>query len=167
MKCTSRVPRHLFAILMVGASSVALAGCGSSQMSPLHPPAVRARPAPAQHKLASRQYTISLTRSRDTQGAGFRPRGSASITLVPAGDQVCWKIARLEGVPDALHISVNRGVGGSTGPVLVTLGSSYRLTGCQRHLAPELVWQIESHPARYYLTIANAKYPAGAVRGQF
>jgi hypothetical protein len=72
----------------------------------------------------------------------------------------------LHGIPEPLHISVNRGGAASPGPVLILLGSSYQVTGCQREVPPELLLEIERNPPGYYLTISDAKTPSGAVRGQ-
>jgi hypothetical protein len=88
------------------------------------------------------------------------------ISITAPGDQLCWSITRLSGVPAPLFAYVHRGARGSAGPVVVPLGSRYQPTGCVKGIAPALLSHIEANPAGYYLAIHTRTNPAGAIRGQ-
>ena len=49
--------------------------------------------------------------------------------------------------------------------VVIAFGATYKAAGCAK--APKAtIENIETNPNRYYVNIHNAKYPAGALRGQ-
>jgi hypothetical protein len=48
---------------------------------------------------------------------------------------------------------------------VIPLGASYKAKGC-RKASKSLIGAIETNPNRYYVNIHNARYPAGAIRGQ-
>jgi CHRD domain len=101
-------------------------------------------------------------------GAAERPkgdpdgRGTAEIKI--NGRQVCWEltVSRI-GKPNAAHI--HKGRAGVAGPVVVPLGAAYKSKGCTRATAA-VASAIAARPGAYYVNVHNAKYPAGAVRGQ-
>ena len=65
--------------------------------------------------------------------------------------------------PTQAHIHV--GGKGVSGNVVVPLGAAYKGSGCTK-ASKALIEKIETNPNRYYVNIHNAKYPAGAIRGQ-
>ena len=89
-------------------------------------------------------------------------RGTAEIKI--SGSEVCWefKVSKI-GTPTAAHIY--KGGPGKTGPVVVPLGATYKSKGCST-ATMAVANAIQRNPSRYYVNIHNAKYPAGAVRGQ-
>ena len=93
------------------------------------------------------------------------PNGSGSATVRVKGRQVCYSL-RYKGIqaPNAAHI--HRGAKGEAGPVVVALfmGKADR-SGCVKASA-EVARAIAKRPADFYVNIHNAKYPAGALRGQ-
>ena len=121
--------------------------------------------------LASGQ-TMSPVLSSNLSGRAEIPKGDpdgkglAVLHLNASKGTVCWAfkgVARI-GTPNAAHIHKGRARTAS-GPVVVPLGSRYKATGCTK-AAKKLIEAIETHPNNYYVNIHNAKYPAGAIRGQ-
>ena len=101
-------------------------------------------------------------------GAAERPKGDAdgrgTAEIKINGRQVCWEITVSKiGKPVAAHI--HKGKAGVAGPVIVPLGEAYQAKGCVR-TTPASANAIAAKPGTYYVNVHNAKYPAGAVRGQ-
>ena len=93
------------------------------------------------------------------------PNGSGSATVRVKGRQVCYSLRyRLINAPNASHI--HRGARGEAGPVVVTLfmGKADK-TGCVK-VSAAVARAIAKRPSAFYVNIHNAKYPAGALRGQ-
>jgi CHRD domain-containing protein len=92
------------------------------------------------------------------------PDGSGTAEIKITGTRVCWeiKLARVS-TPNAAHI--HKGPPGKAGPVVVPLGKTYKPKGCAT--APgALARAILKDPSAYYVNVHNARYPAGAARGQ-
>jgi hypothetical protein len=89
-------------------------------------------------------------------------RGTAEIKIT--GTKVCWEIkATKVATLSAAHI--HKGRAGVAGPVVVPFGKTYKSKGCTT--APVAVAAaIKKNPGAYYVNVHNAKYPAGALRGQ-
>lgn len=89
-------------------------------------------------------------------------RGTAEIKIT--GAKVCWELKTSKiGTPTAAHI--HKGGPGKAGPVVVPLGATYKAKGCAT-ATTAVAAAIQRNPTRYYVNVHNAKYPAGAVRGQ-
>jgi hypothetical protein len=97
----------------------------------------------------------------DPNGAGF-----VVVTFNATKGTACWKFKGVKGIaaPAAAHI--HKGKKGTSGPVTIAFGATYKATGCAK--APKAtIEKIETNPNAYYVNVHNAKYPAGALRGQF
>jgi len=115
--------------------------------------------------------SMSPVESAKLTGKGEVPKGSSSgsgivvLHLDAKKGTVCWvfeKVAKID-KPAAAHI--HKGGAGQAGPVVVPLGTAYKVKGCAK--APSAtVAAIEEHPSRYYVNVHTAKYPSGAIRGQ-
>jgi CHRD domain len=95
------------------------------------------------------------------------PNGTGLVVLhlSTAKKTACWQFSNVRGIakPTAAHI--HKGRKGTSGPVVIPFGTTYKAKGCQK-AAKRLIEAIETNPNRYYVNIHNAKYPAGAIRGQ-
>jgi hypothetical protein len=96
----------------------------------------------------------------DPDGTGF-----VVVTFNANKGTACWKFKNVKGLaaPNGAHI--HKGKKGVAGPVVIAFGASYKASGCVK--APKsTIEKIETNPNAYYVNIHNAKYPAGALRGQ-
>ncbi|MDQ2982528.1 MAG: CHRD domain-containing protein [Actinomycetota bacterium] len=134
--------------------------------------------------LAAGLATFLLPAVALAAGTSMSPVVSSKLsgkTEVPKGDRngtgivvlhlnatkrrACWKFKGIKNIgrPQAAHI--HKGARGVAGPIVVPLGGAYKAKGCAT-AAKKVIVAIEEHPNRYYVNIHNAKYPAGAIRGQ-
>ncbi len=92
-------------------------------------------------------------------------KGLVVLHLNGAKGTACWDFKGVTGIgkPTAAHI--HKGRKGVSGGVTIPFGATYKTSGCVK--APKAtIEKIESNPNGYYVNIHNAKYPAGALRGQ-
>jgi len=113
---------------------------------------------------ATTELYASLVGKTEVPKGDPKATGTAEVKLTPATGKVCWQF-KLKGVaaPTAAHI--HKGKPGTAGPVVVAFGTAYKREGCTT--APKaMINAILANPGGYYVNVHNAKYPAGAVRGQ-
>ena len=92
------------------------------------------------------------------------PDGSGTAEVKINGTQVCWEIhATKVGTLMAAHI--HKGKPGVAGPVVVPFGKTFKSKGCTT-ASSSVAAAIMKSPGAYYVNVHNAKYPAGALRGQ-
>ncbi|HEU5361755.1 MAG TPA: CHRD domain-containing protein [Gaiellaceae bacterium] len=89
-------------------------------------------------------------------------RGTAEVKIT--GRRVCWEI-KVSKVQTIVAAHIHKGKPGVEGPVVVPFGKVYRSKGCTPTTAA-LAAAIRRTPSAYYVNVHNAKYPAGALRGQ-
>jgi hypothetical protein len=115
---------------------------------------------------ASQQKSSSLhatlTGKAETPKGDPDGRGTAEVKIT--GRRVCWeiKVARVQTIA-AAHI--HKGRPGVEGPVVVPFGKAFKPKGCTTTTAA-VAAAIQRTPSAYYVNVHNAKYPAGALRGQ-
>ncbi len=100
------------------------------------------------------------------------PDGTGTAVLTFTSTRVCYVIRpRRAGQTFAaghIHVGARR----QNGDVLIPLFSAPkrvtrgRLTGCSPRVAAADVSRVRSRPAKHYVNLHNATYPAGAIRGQ-
>jgi hypothetical protein len=96
----------------------------------------------------------------DPNGTGF-----VVVHLNAGKGTTCWSFKAVSGIGKPTMAHIHKGKKGASGPVVVPFGASYKASGCVKTPKGTLA-RIESNPNAYYVNIHNAKYPAGALRGQ-
>jgi CHRD domain len=114
---------------------------------------------------ATKTLTTSMNGKSESPKGDPDGKGTAKVTLNTSTGRVCFKLTWSGiGAPNASHI--HKGKKGVAGPVVIPLfGGAAKHTGCVK-ASKSLVRSIARSPASYYVNIHNAKYPAGAIRGQ-
>ena len=110
----------------------------------------------------SNSLHATLTGKAETPKGDPDGRGTAEIKIT--GRQVCWEI-KVSGVQKIVAAHIHKGSPGVAGPVVVPFGKVYKAKGCTTTTAA-IAAAIEKSPSAYYVNVHNAKYPAGALRGQ-
>lgn len=88
--------------------------------------------------------------------------GTAEVKIT--GRKVCWEI-KASKVATLTAAHIHKGKAGFAGPVVVPFGKTYKAKGCATAPAA-IAAAILNSPRSYYVNVHNAKYPAGALRGQ-
>jgi hypothetical protein len=147
--------RRLFATLMLAAIlALALAG-----------PASAAKLGGADQ--GGRLLTTTLIGTEEVPGPGDPDgRGFAAVTVNPGKGLVCYELS-VSGIAPAAAAHIHEAPFDEVGDVVVgfappTDGSSSSCATVDRALAKEIL----KNPADYYVSVHNAEYPAGAIRGQ-
>ena len=102
-----------------------------------------------------------VNRLGDADGAGvFR------FTVKSQGGQLCYELSTT-GIASATTATVNEGDSFLDGNVVVTLTppATGRSQGCIS-VKSDILSNIAANPSRYYINVANAEFPNGAIRGQ-
>jgi hypothetical protein len=109
--------------------------------------------------------TASLSGQAEVPPAG-NGTGSARITLKGKRGQICYSIT-LQGVGSVAAGHIHKGGKTVAGPITVPLFDqpTTKPSGCVS-AKRSVIRAIRLHPRRYYVNVHNAKYPAGAARGQ-
>ena len=92
--------------------------------------------------------------------------GTARIVVNSGQERVCFELV-VHNIAPATAAHIHRGAVGVAGPVVVGLdaptdGDS---AGC-KDVTRALALEILKYPARFYVNVHNADFPAGAIRGQ-
>lgn len=119
------------------------------------------------HPHGGKPLSTTLTGAAEVPGPGDPDgAGTASITLNPGQNQVCFELTVSDIAPaTAAHIHI--GGADVAGPVLV--GLTAPATGSSKDcvtLDAAKIKEVMKDPSKYYINVHNADFPAGAVRGQ-
>jgi CHRD domain len=127
------------------------------------------------------EIRLDATLSGDQEVPPADPDGTgrAKVELKPAEEQVCFAVSfRNIGTPNRGHI--HQGVAGMNGDIVVEffelvaipsdprhdeLEDRSRLEGCVP-ASLSILNAIAANPAGFYVNLHNARFPAGAIRGQ-
>lgn len=149
----------------------AVVGCRQGQESPVELPTVRlAVVAGAAHGGApfSTPMTQEVTTAPPWQG-DVDGTGQALITVNLGRREICWEESASNITLPAIASHIHKASPGIRGAIVVPLsppGAGGTSHGCASDLATELVKDILTNPAAYYVNIHTSDFPAGAVRGQ-
>lgn len=104
----------------------------------------------------------TLTGRAETPKGDPDGRGTAEVKIT--GRRVCWEI-KVSRVQSIMAAHIHKGRPGVEGPVVVPFGKVFKAKGCTTTTAA-IAAAIQKRPSAYYVNVHNAKYPAGALRGQ-
>jgi hypothetical protein len=110
--------------------------------------------------------------TKTAQSAMGDPHGTAMEVLRIKGNQVSFEISWQNlGAPTVVRVHAGAAgtAGGSVIPMM-TAPMSDTLTAVAGSVTvndPKLLARFVNNPSQFYLNLGNAKYPSGAVRGQF
>ena len=90
--------------------------------------------------------------------------GTANLTLNATKRTVCWTF-QLVGVVNPAQAHIHKGRAGTSGPVFIPLGKTYKAKGCAT-ATKKMIEAVEANPNGFYVNVHNVKYPNGVVRGQ-
>ena len=154
--------RLLLSLVLAALVALALAGAASA-----------ARLDVADH--GGRPLSTGLTGAAEVPPGDLDGSGTATITVNPGQEEVCWEI-RVQGITlpaTAAHIHV--GAAGTAPPnnVVVTLSAPVAgldptrgfSSGCTT-VERDLALAILKNPENYYVNVHNEPFPTGALRGQ-
>lgn len=116
-----------------------------------------------------RPFTTTLTGAAEVPGPGDPDgSGTASLTLNPGLEQVCFKLSVSNIALPATGAHIHIGTADVAGPVVVPLAApdaSGTSSGCV-HADRDLIVAILQNPEGYYVNVHSTEFRAGAVRGQ-
>jgi hypothetical protein len=116
-----------------------------------------------------RSFTTTLSGANEVPGPGDEDgSGTATITLNPGQEEVCWQISVSGIALPATGAHIHEGAVGVAGPVDVTLSppDGTGMSGGCTTVDRDEILEIIQHPDEYYVNVHNADFPAGAIRGQ-
>jgi hypothetical protein len=119
---------------------------------------------------ADKKLYATMT-GKQEQPAGD-PDGKATATITVKSNKICYDIRPKKAGLTFAAGHIHSGKVGASGGVVVPLFQSPKkisggkLVGCSPTVTAATLAKIKSKPGNYYVNIHNAKYPAGAVRGQ-
>jgi hypothetical protein len=154
-------------------TALVVAGCSNS--SPVgpdgtgNPGASTAVQIDPTQEHGGRGFTTTLTGAAEVPGPGD-PNGSgtARITVNVGQGEVCFSLSVSGIALPATGAHIHVGEVDAFGDVVVALqspGASGTSSGCVS-AAKDLLRQIVSNPAAYYVNVHSTEFPAGAIRGQ-
>ena len=123
--------------------------------------AVLAAGAAASLEMGGSLHATLLGKSETPKGD---PDGSGTAEVKISGAKVCWEIKTAR-VGTILAAHIHKGRPGVAGPVVVPFGKAFKAKGCVTSTTA-ITAAILRNPGAYYVNVHNAKYPAGALRGQ-
>lgn len=116
---------------------------------------------------AATTLTASMSGGKEIPKGDPDGRGAGKVTLNAAKGKVCYDID-LSKVGTVVAGHIHTGKSGKVGAPVVTLFDkpTKQPKGCVSGVSKSVIRSIESKPGSFYLNVHNAKYMAGAVRGQ-
>ena len=115
-----------------------------------------------------RKFTTTLSGANEVPAADPDGTGTASITVNPGQQRVCWDIT-VSNIAAPTRGHIHKAAAGSNGPIVVGFfePATVDLNGCTTtELDRQLLVDIIQHPSSYYVNIHNAEFMGGAIRGQ-
>src|SRR5712691_9108388 len=114
-----------------------------------------------------RAFQVVLTGEAESPAGDPVATGTATVRLRAGQGQLCYQLAA-NNLPPAIAAHIHRANAGSSGPVVVPLGTpnaAGKSSGCAT-ASRTLVKAILAAPASYYVNVHTSQFAGGAVRGQ-
>lgn len=110
--------------------------------------------------------TAKLTGAAQVPPADEDGSGAFEATLNDTHDELCYAL-KVDNIAEASAAAIHEGAAGHKGRTIIVLRAPANgvANGCATVTA-ELAIKLTQHPERYYVSVTNAAYPTGAVRGQ-
>lgn len=147
------------------------AGCSSDTPSPVGTQTVRlAVVADGNH--GGHPFSTAMTQevtSTPAYAGDVDGTGTALLSVNRGQREVCWELSVADVRLPATAAHIHRAPTGVRGGIVVYLSApdaTGHASGCASEVDRDLLLDILTHPAGYYVNVHNADYPAGAVRGQ-
>jgi hypothetical protein len=112
--------------------------------------------------------TQEVTSSPPYQG-DIDGTGSALLTVNHGQREVCWELSVTDVTLPATAAHIHKAAVDIRGPIVVGLSApdaAGHASGCVSDRDADLLRDILTNPADYYVNVHTTDYPAGAVRGQ-
>ena len=119
---------------------------------------------------ADKKLYSTMTGKQETPAGDRDGVGTAVLTF--KSNKVCFDIRPKKAGLTFAAGHIHAGKAGAAGDVVIPLFTtpkkvkSGKLTGCSGTVKSTVLNKVRAKPANYYVNIHNAKYPAGAIRGQ-
>ena len=95
--------------------------------------------------------------------------GTALITVNHGQREICWEVSVADITLPATASHIHKAIAGVRGAIVVPLSApdaTGRSVGCASGVDQELLRDILTNTASYYVNVHTSDYPPGAVRGQ-
>lgn len=115
---------------------------------------------------SAQSFNAQLSGASEVPGPGD-PDGTGVAVVTISGTTVRYAIFVQNIVaPTAAH--VHRGAAGTSGPVVVDLGTGFNISGGIGDITATqaIVNEIVANPSGFYVNVHNPEFPGGAIRGQ-
>jgi len=152
--------RSRTAFVSLAVVALALAGCGKTNTAATVP-ATTSSLRPGVAPVRSATYSVSLA---GVTGGAPNGSGIATINIEASTDELCWQFSQLKNVTAPTVARIFQKVPGGTGSGGYQLGAVYNSSGCVHEPSVNL-GVIEDRPSKFYVSIHDAQFPGGAVRG--
>ncbi|HWF52728.1 MAG TPA: CHRD domain-containing protein [Solirubrobacteraceae bacterium] len=113
-----------------------------------------------------KQYTVKMTGAQEVPKGSPTGKGTFKYQLVTKNSTLCYSL-KWSGISTPFASHIHAGKKGVAGNVVIPLSAKAPVaqSGCLK-VKKSLLLAIQKKPSNYYVNVHNAKYPAGALRGQ-
>ena len=111
-------------------------------------------------------HGAALTGAAEVPGPGDPDgAGLAHVVLDPDAGRACLGL-EVADIAAATAAHIHEGPAGVAGPIVVDFTSTLSGEDCVDGVDSALLERIRANPAAFYVNVHNARFPAGAIRGQ-
>lgn len=155
--------------IALAALALGAAGCAQDR-GPTAPTIRLAVVAGAEHGGAP--FTTPLTQEVTSSPVWFGDAdgaGDALVTINLGQGEICWEVTVRGIALPATASHIHKAAAGVRGAIVVPLSAPNETgaaAGCASDIDRELLQEILTSPASFYVNVHTSEFPAGAVRGQ-